>query len=68
MTETKDVVIENGIPEPGTLVTGSVGLPSGEFPRFALKVQDKKSKRGNKPDGLEGIRNQMESVESGKQG
>ena len=38
------------------------------FRDFALKAQDKKSKRGNKPDGLEGLRNQMESVESGKQG
>lgn len=37
------------------------------FRDFAIKAQDKKQKRGNKPDGLENIRNQMESVESRKQ-
>jgi hypothetical protein len=36
------------------------------FRDFAIKAQDKKNKRGNKPDGLENIRNQMESVESAK--
>ena len=36
------------------------------FHDFAIKAQDKKNKRGKKPDGLDGIRNQMESVESGK--
>ena len=36
------------------------------FRDYAIKAQDKKNKRGAKPDGLEGIRNQMESVESGK--
>jgi hypothetical protein len=36
------------------------------FRDFAIKAQDKKNKRGAKTDGLEGIRNQMESVESGK--
>lgn len=36
------------------------------FRDFAINAQDKKNKRGNKPDGLDGIRNQMESVESGK--
>lgn len=36
------------------------------FRDFAIKAQDKKDKRGNKPNGLDGIRNQMESVESGK--
>lgn len=35
------------------------------FRDYALKAQDKKNKRGSKPDGLDGIRNQMESVESG---
>ncbi len=38
------------------------------FRDFAIKAQDKKNKRGNKPDGLENIRNQMESVESSKKG
>lgn len=38
------------------------------FRDFAIKAQDKKNKRGNKPDGLENIRNQMNSVESGKKG
>jgi len=38
------------------------------FRDFAIKAQDKKNKRGSKPDGLDNIRNQMESVESGKQG
>ena len=33
---------------------------------YAIKAQDKKNKRGTKPDGLDGIRNQMESVELGK--
>ncbi len=37
------------------------------FRDFAIKAQDKKSKRGNKPDGLDNIRNQMESIESPKQ-
>jgi hypothetical protein len=36
------------------------------FRDFAIKAQDKKNKRDAKTDGLEGIRNQMESVESGK--
>ncbi len=36
------------------------------FRDFAIKAQDKKHKRGSKPNGLDGIRNQMESVESGK--
>ena len=36
------------------------------FRDFAIKAQDKKSKRGKKPDGLDNIRNQMESLESGK--
>jgi len=36
------------------------------FRDFAIKAQDKKNKRGAKPGGLEGIRNQMESVESAK--
>jgi len=36
------------------------------FRDFAIKAQDKKNKRGSKPDGLDGIRNQMESVESSK--
>ena len=38
------------------------------FRDFAIKAQDKKNKRGSKPDGLDNIRNQMERVESGKQG
>jgi hypothetical protein len=37
------------------------------FRDFAIKAQDKKSKRGNKPDELDNIRNQMESIESPKQ-
>jgi len=36
------------------------------FRDYAIKAQDKKNKRGSKPDGLDGIRNQIESVESGK--
>jgi len=36
------------------------------FLDFAIKAQDKRNIRGNKPDGLENIRNQMESVEFGK--
>lgn len=38
------------------------------FRDFAIKAQDKRNKRGNKPDGLDNIRNQMESLESPKQG
>ena len=37
------------------------------FRDFTIKAQDKKSKRGNKPDVLDNIRNQMESIESPKQ-
>ena len=37
------------------------------FRDFTIKAQDKKSKRGNKPDELDNIRNQMESIESPKQ-
>ena len=35
------------------------------FRDFAIKAQDKRNKRGSKPEGLSGIRNQMESLESG---
>ena len=35
------------------------------FRDFTIKAQDKKNKRGSKPDNLQGIRNQMESMEPG---
>jgi len=37
------------------------------FRNFAIDMQDKKNKRGSKPDALSGIRNQMESLEPGKE-
>ena len=45
-----------------------VVVGKGEILRdFAIKAQDKKSKRGNRPDGLDNMRNKMESIESPKQ-
>ena len=35
------------------------------FRQMAIKEQDRKSKRGGKPDGLEGFKRQIESGETG---